>query len=303
MTIQEMHIGVQQGIQKISSHQVDIFLPQEMDLAINKNIHKFVSQRYGKQSNTKQKGFDESQKRIDDLRTLVVEYSDNTAFKAQIGPNSFIDTFRLPVVGNTDSDQDYRHLINVRALVEHQGCKKVNWDYEFSLDTCVCSDPSFYTAENCTDNGADWVCSYTASENRIVGTYLYDSDGDLVYDSDGNLTLDNSKVVTMSSCKFTQHDDIFELLQDPFNKPKITKPIYTILDENLDIYTDDSFIVSSVKITYLKHPAIVNIMSNTSCDLPVHTHQEIVDMTINSLLEAISDPRYQTQSVEVLKSE
>ena len=69
------------------------------------------------------------------------------------------------------------------------------------------------------------------------------------------------------------------------------------------MYTDNSFVVSSVKITYLKHPAIVNIMSNTNCDLPVHTHQEIVDMTINSLLEAISDPRYQTQSVEVLKSE
>jgi hypothetical protein len=309
MTIQEMHIGVQQGIQKISSHQVDIFLPQEMDLAINKNINKFVSQRYGKQSNTKQKGFEESQKRIDDLRTLVVEYSDNTTFKSQIGENAFIDTFRLPVVGNTASDENYRHLINVRALVEHQGCKKLNWDYEYFVDTCECSITVAGSTvqeqfDNCAQTlGAEWVCSYTQSDYRMAGTYLVDANGDLVYGMDGTLTLDASKRTTMSSCKFAQQDDIFDLLQDPFNKTKITSPLYTILNENLDMYTDNSFVVSSVKITYLKHPAIVNIMSNTNCDLPVHTHQEIVDMTINSLLEAISDPRYQTQSVEVLKSE
>jgi len=309
MTIGEMHISVQQGIQKISSHQVDIFLPQEMDLAINKNIEKFVSQRYGKQSNSKQKGFEESQKRIDDLRTLVVEYSNTTSFKAQIGENTFIDTFRLPVVGNTASDQNYRHLINVRALVTHQGCKKINWDYYQSLTGCVCSTtvPGSTTQilyNNCIAGGYQWVCSYNASTYRVAGTYLLDASGNLVYDMNGTLTLTGgSKSTTMSSCKFAQHDDIFELLQDPFNKTKITSPLYTILDENLDMYTDTSFIVSSVKITYLKHPAIVNIMSNTSCDLPIHTHQEIVDMTINSLLEAISDPRYQTQSVEVLKSE
>tara|TARA_B110000858_G_scaffold156504_1_gene178921 strand:- start:15102 stop:16037 length:936 start_codon:yes stop_codon:yes gene_type:complete len=311
MTIGEMHISVQQGIQKISSHQVDIFLPQEMDLAINKNIEKFVSQRYGKQSNSKQKGFEESQKRIDDLRTLVVEYSNATSFKAQIGENTFIDTFRLPVVGNTASDQNYRHLINVRALVVHQGCKKLNWEYEHFVNTCACSvlvPGSTVQAQfdNCAAvvPAGNWICTYNLSDYRIAGTYLVDASGNLVYDMNGTLTLDEgSKSNTMSSCKFVQQDDIFELLQDPFNKPKITKPMYTVLDENLDMYTDNSFIVSSVKITYLKHPATVNIMSNTSCDLPIHTHQEIVDMTINSLLEAISDPRYQTQSVEVLKSE
>ena len=58
-------------------------------------------------------------------------------------------------------------------------------------------------------------------------------------------------------------------------------------------------------MTYLKKPAAVDIINNPSvnCDLPDYTHQEIVDMTVNSILEAISDPRYQSTSIEMLKSE
>jgi hypothetical protein len=40
-----------------------------------------------------------------------------------------------------------------------------------------------------------------------------------------------------------------------------------------------------------------------NCELPEHTHQEIVAMTVASILEAISDPRYQSASVEVTKNE
>jgi len=39
------------------------------------------------------------------------------------------------------------------------------------------------------------------------------------------------------------------------------------------------------------------------CELPDHTHQEIVEMGVKSILEAISDPQYNTQSREVLESE
>jgi len=41
----------------------------------------------------------------------------------------------------------------------------------------------------------------------------------------------------------------------------------------------------------------------TDCELPEHTHQEIVAMTVSSILEAISDPRYKTALGEVTKNE
>ena len=303
MTIAEMHIAINQGLQKIDSRQVDIFLPQELDLEINKNIHRFIEQRYNKQSNVKQQGFEESQKRIDDLRTLVVEYSSSTTYKGQIGPKNHIDSFALPIPGSSLGNQDYLHLLNIRALVEYAGCVDVNWTYEYYLDSCICSDPQYLTPIPCENAGETWTCTFTQSDNRLVGTYLTDSNGDFIYDMSGNLTLNTNKTTTVSGCKFAQHDDIFELLNDPFNKTKHTKPLYTIIDNNIDLYTDNTFVVSDVKITYLRYPAVVNRATGVDCDLPLYTHQEIVDMTVNSLLEAISDPRYQTQSVEVLKSE
>ena len=309
MTISDMHLSINQGLQKIASYQVDVFLPQELDLEINKNIARFVAQRYAKHSNIKQQGFEESQKRIDDLGTLVVEQSSPTTYKVQIAPKHHIDTFPLPVplsnpaIGNND----YLHLLNVRALIQHSGCKEVNWEHEYSLIACACSNPALLSESLCVNGGNTWSCTYDTSTYRIIGLYERDENGDYIYetDSDGFSVpiFDTNAINITSSGRYVQHDDVFALLQDPFNTTKYTKPLYSIIANNLDMYTDNSFIVNKVKITYLRFPVTVMFMGGIDCDLPLHTHQEIVDMTINSLLEAISDPRYQTQSAEVLKSE
>ena len=308
MNISQMHTAIDQGLQKIHSFQVDNFLPQEIDLEINKNIQRFVEQRYSKLSNLKKQGFEESQKRIDDLRSLVVEYSAGTSYKGQIGPIHHIDSFALPTPGSGLGNQDYLHLLNIRALVEHAGCEPGTWDYEYVVDSCACSDPVpggtlQIQYDNCIDQGFTWVCIHAPTSTRLFGGYTQNPDGTYVYDMDGNLTPLAGRTTEVSQCKYCQHDDIFELLKDPFNTTKLQKPLYTIIDNNLDIHTDNTFVVTSAKITYLRYPAVVDFMAGTDCDLPLYTHQEIVDMTINSLLEAISDPRYQTQSVEVLKSE
>lgn len=74
--IKEWHILLDQELNKVNSALYDILTPQEKDIAFNKNIEKFVKQRYGAHSNAKQKGFEQSQKRIDDLRELVkINYS------------------------------------------------------------------------------------------------------------------------------------------------------------------------------------------------------------------------------------
>jgi len=305
-----MHIAINQGLQKFNSFQVDIFLPQELDLEINKNIQRFVEQRYSKLSNIKRQGFEESQKRIDDLRTLVVEYSSKTIYKGQIGPMHHIDSFALPTPGSTLGNEDYLHLLNVRALIEYEKCKPVKWTKEPLTQTCACSIvvPGSTPAQqeiNCAQvvPPGVWQCTPAYSAHRLVGSYQTDAAGNLATDANGAFILITDKSTAVSGCKYCQHDDVFELLKDPFNTTKYTKPLYTIIDNNLDMYTDNTFVVNSAKITYLKYPTVVNVLTGVDCDLPLYTHQEIVDMTINSLLEAISDPRYQTQSVEVLKSE
>jgi len=302
MTTAEMHIAINLGVQKIASFQVDLLLTTEIDLEINKNISRFIKSRYNALGNKYSKGFEESQKRIDDLRTLIVEASEATAFKGQIDENSFIDTATLPI--GTGAAGDYMFLLNVRALVSYRNCQPIDYTYEYELDQCECSfQPLVLVNPNlCEDAGNEWVCTYNQSPNRIMGNYQVDSDGDFIYNNLGELTLINTTHTnTGSKCKFAQLDDIYTLLDDPFNNTSYKQPLYTVVNDNLDFYTDETFLISKVKFTYLAHPAVVS--NSTDCDLPEHTHQEIVDMTVNSILEGISDPRYQTNQIEVHKSE
>ena len=42
MNVGQMHIAVNQGVQKIASSQVDLLLPEEIDLELNKAQMKFI---------------------------------------------------------------------------------------------------------------------------------------------------------------------------------------------------------------------------------------------------------------------
>tara|TARA_Y100001973_G_C5138946_1_gene301880 strand:- start:125 stop:1060 length:936 start_codon:yes stop_codon:yes gene_type:complete len=311
MTIGEMHTAINLGVQKIASFQVDLFLPAEIDLEINKNIDRFIKQRYNSLGNKYMAGFEESQKRIDDLRTLIVEESVDTIFKGQIDDNVFIDRAAIPV--GTEANKKYMFLLNVRALVSYKDCQTIDWTHEYEEDTCACYNgvsgalvPAYTTEFDCVAAGIPhvWTCSYVSLENRIVGNYQTDANGSFVTDDNGDLILlaDTHKN-TSSKCKFVQLDDIYKLLEDPFNGLSYNQPLYTVVENNLDFYTDDTYLISKVKLTYLTHPTEVDFDNSTDCDLPFHTHQEIVDMTVNSILEGISDPRYQTNQIEVHKSE
>ena len=57
MTIEEMHIAVNLGVQKIASFQVDNLLPQEIDHELNNAMHRFIKQRYSPEGNKYRDGF------------------------------------------------------------------------------------------------------------------------------------------------------------------------------------------------------------------------------------------------------
>ena len=113
--------------------------------------------------------------------------------------------------------------------------------------------------------------------------------------------MDGSK--EMHPIKLVQHDDVYAMIDDPFNKTKYSSPLSTMRNRNIDIYTDDTFIIDEVNLLYLRSPVIVEKASGINCDLPVHTHTEIVRMAVSSILDAISDPKYSTHQQEVQKME
>ena len=381
-----MHIAIQQGVDKINSLQADMLLPQEIDIELNKSMSRFLNTKYGK-NNKYGQGFENSQKRIDDLRTLVKEYSAPTIYKEQYNNNIWIDQFRLP--------SDYLYLVNQRSEVFINNCNSISFSVDDNsptsyfvmpmdnlhngtvmIDTLdVYADPSniaLGTANIHTNPGTFiYPSDLQAYKDFLVNPINWPSGFQLYFEEYGQLDFPNSIIIiidpithpwfnwdssitnSVSSSnlitslvsmaggitdpeddanevvygqyvenglgakrlaptsatreyalnKFIQHDDISTLLNDPFNTTKHTSPLTTIRGRYIDLYTNDIFIIDKVKITYIRKPKEISLPLAVACELPEHTHQEIVDMTVGSILEGISDPRYKSQSIEAGKNE
>ena len=378
MTVNEMHIAVNQGVQKIASFQVDNLLPQEIDHELNLAMMRFIKQRFNYTSNRLGKGFEQSQKRIDDLRNLLVENSGDTTAEGLVYTsnysNVYVDRYTFPL--------DYLFLISVRANV-YFTC---NVDIQ-SLITPV-SKVSSGVRVDLTPPAPGYVLTTFARWSTAMGNWegimnlpvgetittdqLYDSnnynfgirpamsfpEGTAGATSQQNPYLDSNQVYLINTswdgtiwgggnpvsvqstwiidgnmasaiyvqhavtetitkttrtyptgsyrislASFGQHDDILYMMDDPFNMSWYKEPTYTIEENYIDVYTDNQFVVPNVKIKYIRKPVEISYTNGVGCELAVHTHDEIVEMTVKSILEGIQDPRYQTQTMETFESE
>jgi hypothetical protein len=117
MLIKEWHTQLQQELNKINSALYDVLLPQEIDIAFNKSIEMFINQRYSAKSNRKQEGFEMSQKRIDDLKSLVTMYK----APAILGSN-FNNSFSYDQRSLFILPQDYRFKVATRINSAVKDC-------------------------------------------------------------------------------------------------------------------------------------------------------------------------------------
>jgi len=65
-----MHIAFKQGLDKFDSKDYPNLEPEEIDLVLNQAQEAFIKQRYG-YNNFKKEAFEQTQKRVEDLYTLV----------------------------------------------------------------------------------------------------------------------------------------------------------------------------------------------------------------------------------------
>lgn len=104
MTRAEMHIAFDLELDKTSNLTNPSYEPEEKDFWLNSAISKFVKTRYSG-FNVKKKGFEQDQKRIDDLRTLVKEKTIDSLTISSTKPNAFIaDLTSLTISGVPDTD-------------------------------------------------------------------------------------------------------------------------------------------------------------------------------------------------------
>jgi len=229
MTVQEMHIAFNQGLQRMNANAYDTFLTQEIDFFLNRAQDRFIKERTNVKSDPRRDGFEGSQKRLDDIRAIVVQ--DFEDFWAPENGAQWIQT---------DLPLDYLFLVNARADVHFSRCSDVTTADE-TMETPI----------------------------RIV---------------------DNAEVHFMN--------------RNPFAKSNIDSPLATISEDEIKVYQDGkSFILKGIKLDYIRKPRTIDLSLSQDSELAEHTHQEIVDIAVKNVLEAIESPRYQTNSAEQLKSE
>lgn len=428
-----MHIAVNLGVQKLASFQVDNLLPEEIDHEINMAVRRFINQRYSPQSNPKRRGFEQSQKRIDDLRTLLEDYhspmlgSNRTRKSYTSSGSSFGLVYTSPSAGPIRLERfklpiDYMYLINIKADLAKTCTKPLTFGSSFIIDAFLrikasapkpgmvvrrikvpegqgaqfvtifesngnannmeellnpayyaegftpsfsnndglsdMFDPSIiadsphadsseiylkYPTKNVGDLTSDGFQEQEA--NIVVGTNTENGELDGVYatveydypftdldavSAEGETPVDSTTILVKvlsgptsrqrehrtaklskhpnsslqrTLCKYVPHDDLFALLDDPFNTAKSDNLLYTIQENFVDLYSNNKTLPLGVTIKYLRKPANVNINAGIGCELAEHTHHEIVEMTVKSILEAFESPRYQSQTGEVLESE
>jgi len=104
-------------------------------------------------------------------------------------------------------------------------------------------------------------------------------------------------------------DEYPQKVADPFSEHHLhygdAKPlrIYGVTNGSDEVWlaSDGNYTINEYHLAYLRKPATVdNIPAGTTdCDLPEHTHDEIVKLAVSMMLENIEQPRYQTYQNEL----
>jgi hypothetical protein len=94
-------------------------------------------------------------------------------------------------------------------------------------------------------------------------------------------------------------DNISGMNSTEYIKSSHYSPISELSNGLLYIYNDDSFIVSSVGISYVRKPQPISLYLNTDCELPEEFHRTIVDLAIEYAKQTLQNlPGYQAKAAD-----
>ena len=107
------------------------------------------------------------------------------------------------------------------------------------------------------------------------------------------------------------HDRYNKVIRDPFHKPNENKIIRMGIGGSPELIVATGTTLSSYRLRYIKKPTEVKygttyaVQPNTdvNCDLPEHTHKEIISLAVQEALETIESQRYQLKKEENLAIE
>lgn len=284
MTIDQMHIDFKLEYDKTSNLENPAFEPEEIDLWLNKAIRKFVKTRYSG-INVKRESFEQTQKRIDDLRSLIKQET----------LDCVADTYKdnCFIADLNDLTYDYWFVIGEEVLIAFLSL----------LDTADVVLTGSLVSGNVylvvgTSSVTHATVEYDPGDYFIASTTTYTGSGSVI-----ELSTKLQGVLSITSDTYRSHID------NPYSEHILhyeeAKPLRLFVEDTVELITDGSYGVMKYYIRYLTAPDEVSSESGSQidCNLPEHTHDEIVKIAVSMALENVEQPRYQSHMNEIITME
>lgn len=107
---------------------------------------------------------------------------------------------------------------------------------------------------------------------------------------------------TNSNVRITNPNKVFLVLDDYLSGTKANS-VVGVRSNNTVYLFEDGFTIDSVTIRYIKKPTVVNITTNTSCDIVDKLHDKIIDMAVDMYAAIVASDNYQQLNNETIKLE
>jgi hypothetical protein len=290
MNIDQMHVAVKAGLDKTEGLSYAAFETEELDFWLNEAIDRFVKTRYSG-TNVKGESFEQSQKRTDDLRTLVVEARIVPAAGAGVTDKPYSYT-----VGISNFPTDYLLFLNdeVSIVFNHEVT---------GVSTTLRTYPVACTSDTYSSKVNDIHSEHRLHLSTARPLRMFTAKGvELITDNNYTIPFYYMKYLrkparvnyALTASQTTATSNIVDGIVYDVSGNTVT---YNGVTYNIGGYFTGVIGVTSFTGTGTATPRLAH------CDLPEHTHREIVLLTVKILTENIESPRYQTESIELTQSE
>lgn len=285
MTIAEMHTYFKVGVDKAESFNYPAFESEEIDYFLNKAQERFIKQRYGI-NNNKRQGFEQTQKRTDDIREVIMSNSSST-FTTDSDSKPFAKYYTLPSSSPADV-----YWFSIQEEVDIVYTDATSTSYTSSTNAISGAGKYYIVTSGTVATDLSGGTTYNVGES-------FEYNGVSITSVNGTFSSTQSKRVGV---KPIQHDDYNKVVKDPFNKPNHDQALRLMLGDKVELITEENFDITKFYMRYVRKPIPVELGA-TDCELADHTHEEIVDLAVSIALEGIESGRYQTNLNELNKNE
>lgn len=345
-TVQQCHVALDYELQQINSNRKQAINPAYYDMALNEAVLQFIETRSSNKTNLKHEGFEESQKRYDDLKDLKRQISLSCIIDAEyyqrgyiILPSNYLKYIPSEVVISYNK-QGFDTLIgvyNTTSIIEYD-LSKIVYPFPANSKFIVGSgsnevDISDLVRTVKTVRGKFYTINIVLDTLRQIGYDAYYETFNGVYkhetlfvvsklgealitpltvtDLIGISKVTTSKIYGNVSTQPITDQNAIELLstsavRDVLNnyhgsRNRHSNPVADIIGDHLNIYYNDNFIPLKVVLTYIKRPRLININTNTMCEITVP--QEVIKLAVLHLKGILKDEGYNISANEKIINE